>query len=77
MTLLGGPLELKKACDARKLTLEEAKTIPVKPRSEKLVPVETDEEELPPLPKLERQTAQTGEVTEKPKRVRKTTKKME
>ena len=60
-------LELKKACDgARKATLEEAKTIPVKPRSKKLVPVETDEEELPPRPKLERQTAQTGEVTEKP-----------
>jgi hypothetical protein len=65
-------LELKKACDgARKATLEEAKTIPVKPRSKKLVPVETDEEELPPPPKLER------EATEKPKRVRKTTKKME
>ena len=49
-------LELKKAWDgARKLTLEEAKTIPVKPRSKKLVPVETDEEELPPPPKLERE----------------------
>ena len=61
-------LELKKACDgARKATLEEA----TKPRSKKLVPVETDEEDLPPPPKLER------EATEKPKRVRKTTKKME
>ena len=65
-------LELKKACDgARKATLEEAKSIAVKPRAKKLVPVETDEDDLPPPPKLER------EVTEKPKRVRKTTKKME
>ena len=71
-------LELKKACDgARKLKLEEAKSIAVKPRAKKLVPVETNEEDLPPPPKLERQTAQTGEATEKPKRVRKTTKKME
>ena len=48
--------------------MEEAKSIVVKPRSKKLVPVETDEEDLPPPPKLER------EVTEKPKRVRKTKK---
>ena len=64
-------LELKKACDgARKATLEGAKQIIVKPRSKKLVPVDVDEELPPPL-KLER------EKTEKPKRVRKTTKTME
>ena len=65
-------LELKKACDgARKAILEEPKSIAVKPRSIKLAPVETDDEDLPPPPKLERET------TEKPKRVRKATKTME
>jgi hypothetical protein len=61
-------LELKKACDgARKATLEEAKQITVKPRTKKLVPVEMGDEEMPSAPlKLER------EITEKPKRVRKT-----
>ena len=69
-------LELKKALDgARKATLEEAKAIAVKPRSKKLVPVETDEEDLPPPPKLEREVI--AEIVEKPKRVRKPMKKME
>ena len=68
-------LELKKACDgARKQTLDEAKAIAVKPRAKKLVPVEIDEEDLPPPPKLERETT---EIVEKPKRVRKSTKKVE
>ena len=44
-------LELKKACDgARKTTLDEAKSIPVKARTKKLVPVEIDEEPRAPLP---------------------------
>ena len=68
-------LELKKACDgARKVTLDEAKAIAVKPRAKKLVPVEIDEEDLPPPPKLERETT---EIIEKPKRVRKPSKKLE
>jgi hypothetical protein len=64
-------LELKKACDgARKATLEEAKSIVVKPRSKKLVPVETDEEEeLPSAPPVL--------VREKTTRVKKSTKKVE
>jgi hypothetical protein len=68
-------LELKKACDgARKQTLEEAKSIAVKPRAKKLVHVEIDEEDLPPAPPV--LTRQTGEIEEKPKRVRKSTKKV-
>ena len=69
-------LELKKACDgARKTTLDEAKAIAVKPRAKKLVPVETDDDDLPPAPTV--LTRQTGEIVEKPKRVRKSTKKVE
>ena len=70
-------LELKKACDgARKATLEEAKSIAVKPRAKKLVPVEIDDDDdLPPAPPV--LTRQTGEIVEKPKRVRKSTKKVE
>jgi hypothetical protein len=60
-------LELKKACDgARKATLEEAKSIAVKPRAKKLVPVETDEEDLPPLPALKREkTTRVKQPTKK------------
>jgi hypothetical protein len=67
-------LELKKACDsARRATLEEAKAIPSKPRSKKLVSIDVDEE-MPSAPlKLEREMTEV----EKPKRVRKPTKKME
>jgi ribosomal protein L22 len=55
-------LELKKACDgARKTTLDEAKSIPVKARTKKLVPVDTQNEEPPSPPKLERQTAEIKE----------------
>ena len=66
-------LALKKACEeGRRSVLLEAKEIPVKPRKSKLVPVES--EETPPAPpELVRQTA---EIVEKPKRVRKPTKKM-
>ena len=46
----------------------------MKPRVKKLVPVETDEEDLPPAPPV--LTRQTGEIEEKAKRVRKSTKKM-
>jgi hypothetical protein len=69
-------LELKKACDsARRATLEEAKAIPSKPRSKKLVSIDVDDEEMPSAPlKLERKTTEV----EKTKRVRKpSTKKME
>jgi hypothetical protein len=68
-------LELKKACDsARRATLEEAKAIPSKPRSKKLVSIDVDDEEIPAPLKLERKTTEV----EKTKRVRKpSTKKME
>jgi hypothetical protein len=69
-------LELKKACDcARRATLEEAKAIPAKPRSKKLVSIDADDEEMPGAPLgLEREITQVV----KPKRVRKpSTKKME
>jgi hypothetical protein len=68
-------LELKKACDcARKATLEEAKAIPSKPRSKKLVSIDADDEDIPAPLMLARQTAEV----DKPKRVRKpSTKKME
>ena len=63
-------LELKKACDsARKATLEEAKSIAVKPRARKLVPVEmVEEDNIPAPPVLTR---------EKTTRVKKSTKKVE
>ena len=58
-------LELKKACDnARKSTLEEAKLIQVKPRTKKLVPVETDEEIPPPLALKREKTARMRKTKE-------------
>jgi hypothetical protein len=54
--------------------LEEAKAIPSKPRSKKLVSIDVDDEEIPAPLKLERKTTEV----EKTKRVRKpSTKKME
>ena len=73
-TRVRAELLVKKAREeGRRSVLLEAKEIPVKPRKSKLVPVES--EETPPAPpELVRQTA---EIVEKPKRVRKPTKKME